>query len=619
MKKNNILLMAVLSLVFASCDNNNELENKELAGKDVPVRIRSMSIAEGGSESLGRSFSQREPQIVTRPIGDGMLLEMSIKEDESPLRATVLLGNGKLFRVIAVEHGSNKYYSHGDFTVGASGPSNDFLVRIGEKYDYICISYNSDTDLPPSTGYTVGAALSTSFSVDNTNDLLLCRINKNENVPSTGVELDILLEQKLSKVTLTIDCDYNDWDITAVATDAVAVMGTPLSCTIDWDLGTLTGTATEQFLTWPTPSTYNTNLTSNELRLVPATTNAVVRFLPDAISRDGYALAIPSAQRDITFASPLSAGVNYTILIRLRTPIWARSNIYWNSTGGDTGYLTFVPADANDDTKQGYQGVFFKWGSLVGISPAETEDPGLPGTKTQMFIYATPVYVPTYDPDYPTTGSSWLRHTSHSYTTLGWDDTAPNTAEDDADNIPYIDGRNAFQPAVYGRDDNYLMGPGRNDATMYQNRRGDICQYLSAKTGVVSGNYRLPTSNECGVIETGASWNASTINSDGWKIGGGTFLTNLAAGADDGTTDLLSDGYGSGINRTMEDVVFPASGNRFNNGGALGLVGEEGLYWVGSAFGGIYAYSMHFTQNIISPGNANTRSYALPVRCVLDK
>jgi hypothetical protein len=372
MKKTPLIgLIAALSLIFTACDDKNDLPDNGLSGREVSVRIRSLRVFEGGSENRTRSSLEKEPEMISQPIGDGLLLEMSIKQEESPLRAPQLLGNGKLFRVIAVEHGTNDYYSHGDFTVGISGPSTDFHVKVGEKYDYICISYNSDTDLPPDDDYEAGEALEESFEVDNTNDLLWCRINKAEEVPSTGVELDILLKQKLAKVTVIVSCDYNKWKITSITNGTVGIMGTPLTCSIDWSDGTLTGTATDQWLTFTSPTVpYPTELTSNELRVIPTTGYATITLEIDAISRDGFVAAVPSVPKSFPYILPLSGGVSYTITVRLRAPIFARSNIYWDNS---THKLTFVPAAIppaiNDDSKQGYQGLFFKWGSLVGIPP----------------------------------------------------------------------------------------------------------------------------------------------------------------------------------------------------------------------------------------------------------
>jgi hypothetical protein len=152
-------LAATLALFFAVCDRKEELPDNESLDGYVAVRIRSISVSEGGSESPTRSVLQKEPEMISTPVSDGMLMEMSIKEDDSPLRDKIELATGTHFRVIAAT-GTSNYYSHGDYIYGSGTltPTNDFHEKIDQSYSFTCISYNSAT-LPPTTGYTVGDAL----------------------------------------------------------------------------------------------------------------------------------------------------------------------------------------------------------------------------------------------------------------------------------------------------------------------------------------------------------------------------------------------------------------------------------------------------------------------------
>jgi hypothetical protein len=626
--------VAALALLFASCDNKNELPNNELSGKDVTVRIRSMSVTSGGSESLGRSSSQREPEVVTTLIGDGMLLEMSIKEDESPLRSPVELATGTHFRVIAVT-GTSDYYSHGDYVYGSGipltpSPSTDFHVKVGQIYSFICISYNS-ASLPPSTGYTVGSPLPTSFNVSNTRDLLLWR-SSSTTISSAGIDLDITLTQMLAKVKVIVDCDYNKWKITSVTANKITIGEVSPSYTLNWSNRTITGPGTGEYqgFTYSTIVPNSTSQTSGELRVVPKGSGTVtVKLLAGAISRNGFATAVPSGERSATFTTPLSAGVSYTVTTRLRVPIFARSNIYWHSTGGNSGYLTFVPAaippDHNDDTKQGYQGVLFKYGSLVGISPAQKS--GANETQKNAFDGTVPVYIPTYD-GYTPANSTWVRSDNHGYTVAGWPVTSSGVSENGTANIPYLDGSYSGPGTVaYGRNNRFAIDADRNTNAMYEERRGDICQYLGKTQSALAG-YRLPTSNEFG-SESEIVWNASAPNANGWEQGS-AFVQNEAVGYADGTADLLdatpgknngSTVYGSAINRTMDDVVFPASGARYyflstQTHSSLSRPGELGFYWSGSAYIDYYGYYLYFGTSGPNPNSARHRSFACPVRCV---
>jgi hypothetical protein len=290
------------------------------------------------------------------------------------------------------------------------------------------------------------------------------------------------------------------------------------------------------------------------------------------------------------------------LLVDVKKCIWARSNIYWQEVtdvldSKYPGYLTFV-TDVSDLTKQGLQGVLFKWGSLVGISPALTNG-------SNAFSGATPVYIPTlvYDSGEDTyANSTWERNTSHSYTSGSWKETASGVAENAATNVPYLDGSYTSSGSVaFGRDNRYAIEAEQNTDEMYEGLRGDICQYLSTKTKAVPGDYRLPTSNEL-------------APASGWTRGG-DHTTNLGLGNHSGTVDFLDINRAWLKNADMGNVIFPAPGFRDNaNHGGLFHVNAYGMYWSGSAYDGTTVYYLRFVNGFAS-GNY-LRSYALSVRCV---
>jgi hypothetical protein len=546
-------IMALLSLFSTSCENNNGVDNNELSGKEVSVRIRSLSVAENDSEALTRSSSQKEPETILKPIGNGMLVEMNVEREESSLRGLVNLAPGTHFRVIAVNQGTSKYCSHGDFVQGTGiSPLTDFHVHVNTAYDYICISYNNAT--LPSASYTVGSDLSTSFSVNNTQDLLWCRI-AGGTVTAAGVELDIKLNQKLAKVKVTIDCGYNQWKIKSIGANKVSIKAIPLNCTINWITGALTGTANNQSFSFSTPSTpYPSTLTSTELRIIPTTSDVDVNILTGAVVRDGLT-AIPLADTPITFATTLSAGYTYTITVRFRSTIWAESNIYWNGTA-----MTF---DTTDQGHQGYQGLYFKWGSLVGISP----------TPVGNFDSDTPVY---------NAGQS----TSSSY--ANWDA------------IPYM-------------SDLYVTNiVGYNLPSL----KGDICTYIN-------NAWRMPKLGEFGSTRTIWAANQEGWEKGGTFGEETTLYDNLEA---DGTTNIINGvfPYNRAYARnTSMGVVLPTSGGRQVSGHNVVNVGIIGNYWYCEAalgiFGGTgvpYPYVVVFDATDIDPKGNGQGYYACPVRCV---
>jgi hypothetical protein len=224
---------------------------------------------------------------------------------------------------------------------------------------------------------------------------------------------------------------------------------------------------------------------------------------------------VPSAEKTATLTVPLSGGASYTIHVRLRTPIFARSNIYWNGSELDFVEAADDPAD-NFDDYQGYQGVFFRMGSLVGVSPT-----GSPFSSS-VPVYKAGSSTPSYD------YSSW-------------------------DAIPYWDTDNYGLTLNNDHEDDLV---------------GDICLYLNPA-------YRLPVEGEFGM----GSYTFAT-STEGWEhYGNYQTVVEDASGAynmiDDGhpyakntTADdacFPASGERSGV-------------NIYDHSGLLMLVGRAGGY-----------------------------------------
>jgi hypothetical protein len=622
------LAVVALSMLLVSCDKNNDVPDNELPGAPVAIRIRSLNVAEGGGEAIVRSTFRIENETVSMPLGDGLLLEMRMERDSSCLRAGQILplDNGSRFRVIAVKHADDTYVSHGDFTVGPGEDTEleSFHVLENVSYDFICFSYNKDS-LPSATDYVKGALLPTP-PINGSVDVMWCKIEDVLVNSAADAELSITLYQQLARVRVVVDCKYNGWTITGIA-NSMTLGPAVYRGTMDLTAGTISSTNGWQTVRWSGLSPADEQ-TSNQLLVMPKASGELRILIPvGAISRDGLP-SLPSGSTSTNVSSigiyttALDAGASYKFYVRLRAPKWAASNIYWVKTGeyddgsgntGDVGYLTFDPTD---DTHQGYQGIFFKWGSLVGISPALT------GSNTPVIDFSedTPVYIPVYNASEPLL-STWRSPAVSDYTATGWVE-AHTTNIDAAATIPYLDGRNGNSTS--DRDNTFVIDADRNDPMlMYANLRGDICQYLGATRSDLSG-YRLPMSSEFGGSTDRIEWDSSnpgtTPVSGGWVRGTNTFSTVLAAATPDGQTDLIAAGLGYVENRTM-DVVFPASGYRALDGGELMHVGHIANYWSGSAgyssvgapIGGA---RLSFGDLDISTYYSVNRSYGFPIRCV---
>jgi hypothetical protein len=555
--------MGLVSLLAVACDRNDVIADVA-SGEMIRVDISGVGIQESGSEEAIRAaalsplIGRREIAMASLPIGNGMLLDMSLEPDEVfELRATKVLENGKRFRVIALRNSNGQYVSHADYVMTATGgvsqTAGELHVPVGNvSYDYICISYNSTTALPAAS-FTVGV-VPANLAVPNTadTDLLYAKVTKT--ITSTAnATLSFTLKHKLSRVTLVVDGSYNNWTITGIVANRIRLAPFYASATMNLQTGSMVkGTAaTNQYFTW---STISAALTQTSATRTVFTNGETISLVVPASTITINGTSRPSSAQTLSFstASTLTPGYNYTLRLRIRTPKWAGSNIYWDGNAS-SGKLTFDTYGVT--THQGYQGVYFKWGSFVGISPALTDN-------ERPFKSNTPVYVPNG-------ASAWVPSTYAS-----WAD------------IPYWD-------SSYGDviTDVYTS-----------TFRGDICKKLNP-------DYRMPMVSEFGNSSL-TTWDSRT---DGWVKGGTTSATN---GNAFGTTDLITLIYAK--NTTMNNVIFPSNGSRNSNlNSMVGSVGTDGGYWSSSADGATNAFFMNFAANGILFSNTVTRSYGFSVRCVM--
>jgi hypothetical protein len=157
------------------------------------------------------------------------------------------------------------------------------------------------------------------------------------------------------------------------------------------------------------------------------------------------------------FNKTLAPGYNYTLIVELKETRWAGSNIYLDDNHG----LRFDKA--GNRAKEAFQGVFFKWGSLVGIAPG-----------TEFSDTDTDLYYSIDHEQYDLFNDSW-------------------------DNIPYIDPE-AEHLSSDDRTNMKIIAPEWNTPEIWGQRKGDICQYLGSLNIGLEG-YRLPTSAEFGLYD----------------------------------------------------------------------------------------------------------------------
>lgn len=263
---------------------------------------------------------------------------------------------------------------------------------------------------------------------------------------------------------------------------------------------------------------------------------------------------------------------------------WARSNIVW-----DGFKLTFaVTQEDNNLIPVNSQGVFFRWGSLVAISPAS-----LLGTNIDYIAGQYPsghiLYSPTGIYNYVWNNIPYISET----TVAPFDDDRPT--EDDF--------------ATYNSGTGF-------DATT---GKGDICRYISAQ-GWVSGNWRLPTADEM-----------TKLIAEQTSISNGDFTnTNITPNGAHNSSGKGLNAYGyyqyvsgrwlgagatssSGETNPIIGVYFPAGGFRTASGSA-GYAGNEGYYWSGTTLY-TYIHCLNVLSDVVKRPTVS-RINGMAVRCV---
>jgi hypothetical protein len=464
-KKDNmkrvVFAILALSLLLGACE-------KELPGNkssEVRVQVRMLGVAAGGEEDVTRSSVMKKPKRVTTPLGNSMLLEMEMEQGTSALRATsTQLAGDSYFRVVAFKHSTSTFISYGDFTIDGGLVGGSLHVPINDSYDFVCYSYNTTTSFS-ALSYAQDATVPVTETIpifQNTKDLLYQKI-ENFPVGATDPELEILLNRVMTRVKLVVDFSYNGWTIDDIP-GSITLESVGSGGTVQLASGTVEATGTPTFSSW---SGSGSLWESNELLITPNATGATVNVPIDAIERENLA-SIPTKLASTKFSNELKPGFSYNLRMRFRVPIFARSNIYWDGNSS-SGKLTFVKAKdtpPQDDSKKGYQGVLFKWGSLVGVSPAQVS------SNNDYTNRITPIYVPivnttlsasTWKPT-TSTGVKAAVGTAENWTTWSGDYSATD--------IPYMN--KSLVTRDLDRNGTFLMDPERNDLLTYQGFRGDI-------------------------------------------------------------------------------------------------------------------------------------------------
>jgi uncharacterized protein (TIGR02145 family) len=269
--------------------------------------------------------------------------------------------------------------------------------------------------------------------------------------------------------------------------------------------------------------------------------------------------------------------------------------------------LTFLRYGENDEVKSNYQGVLFKWGSLVGISPAQTSGSSDFSTSTPIYVYTPSGWKQTNLSTVSATGSS----VAEEYGNFN-----RGTVTNIWERIPW------YETGTGTSADNFFIKNSIEDNEKTNNvssNTGDICRFLGTTNSAPTG-YRLPTSDEFNYgnqgnygINGGEDWGTDRGNDKWLKVGTSWSILNSAANSSGTLSTIPAGGKIFGI-------TLPASGNRDYSDGKLSQVGLYGVYWSGSAHSSdiIFAYRLEFGSYFLYPGNSYYRYCGYTVRCVQD-
>lgn len=271
--------------------------------------------------------------------------------------------------------------------------------------------------------------------------------------------------------------------------------------------------------------------------------------------------------------------------------LFAHSNVVIAPPSG----ITFAVTEAdNYNLPSNIQGLFFKWGSLWGISPV-----GNPYDPSLHCVY-NPTRLPL---------ENWVG------------------ALQDWDQIPYAHQNFNFTSPINGDDLDAFKTYNNNIGFDIEKGIGDVCRYISSRPTWGGGHkWRMPTYYELQLlynetltkqqrIPCMGNFEDITNTYDPFDTGnkGGNYPHNsgVALGLNANSSTL--------INRPADGAVFlPASGLRYPDGsGNTVHAGAYGYYWSSTPYDAVTVNYLYLHQNGVQFYDAD-RSYAFPVRCIRD-
>ena len=564
-----ILLLCGVTFLLSSCITEG-LDGPN--GKKGPKAVVTFALNIGsyGNEEKVETRSAKSTEILSNVFRVATDVYMyATLEEEHPVvtRAPIALNNGAQVRIVAYS-GAPAYTTvagYADYTIagGALVPvtAPGLSVPTGATYKFAAYSFNdATTPLPDHTGVTLFNA----SSLSNPNDLLWGITNEIPIPVPSGLTQPV--ELVLNHLFARIKVEASTIDIVGQAVNISLINGarvspsfsnlyfnaatgklTPINPNVPENLLTrLTRWRAQGSSTWLTPpAPLNAQEVESDYFLIYTNeSDTISLFIDNLVVNDGTVRDLGNYQFRFSNVGrpspqfPLIPGNSYVLTLNFQRQIWAGSNIFWDGTK-----LTFLP-ETTPPSAQGYQGVYFMWGSLIGISPSG-------GT---FDVSTTKLYVP------PIARSNWSTQYAGGGFANDW--TGANMQ-----NIPRVTGGTLVSPNWLDNHTsrNYLSAEVHDPNGAIRGTRfiGDICKYLSdngyAPLGG-SGRWRMPNAREFGL-------NASEYSMVEFR----NFSASQFVALDDGTYNLYPSNplQRSYVLKSISSTVFPDGLSRTFPGGAI--------------------------------------------------
>ena len=548
-----ILLLCGITYLLSSCTEQEIPGKPRRTGPMVDVNF-TLIIGSFGSdvttEPVTRSAagSAEAMSNVIRVASDVYMYATLEKERPVTTRAGEVLAEGALVRVIAYS-GPSFTFEEGvavyKVVSGELEPVGEGLSLQSDTYKFVAYTFNDDNPLP-------AHASSTDIQIDaGAIDSVRYLLWGTETMPFPGVDntVEITVEHRYSRVKIaastasiqappvninkiagaTLTPSYRILNLNLTSGQVTPVSsGNPESSITEFKRWR--GSADDR-LTWSAwvDTTANLNepdVESDYYLIFPHATTSEMALKIGNLRVDNTDLGAYEFRFSNPQFFPMQRGHSYVLSLNFHRLIWAGSNIFW-----DGSKLTFR-VEGTPLTQQGYQGVYFMWGSLVGISPMGN------------FTSSTPIYWPTNSAPY-----------TYSQTTTG-----------SLNNIPKINGGGSLITETW-LDNHESRNYPYSEVHDPSARVGDICAFLSDNNHAPvtmggapeTGSWRMPNSREFGILQSEyALGNLNNINNVTITV------------APDGRTDFYDSqtnpGYRSYIVKSASSTVFPAGGHRLVNG-----------------------------------------------------